>query len=274
MTTTQNDWQPLMLLADAPNGSPTIYCVHGGGGDAEELKPLAKALEGETRFYGLDSRGFDGVRAPFETYEEEAACHVEHINARDAGPYILAGFSGGGGIAYEMAQQILRAGRKVELIIMLDAQEPSTWAIRMSRFDRLKLIPRANFYFLLKIASEKLQNIVEQMLGKGASPSLGEASPPTVKARLYEAFLRSQERYVPSPYTGEIFLIRARSRDWYHVRAGNSLGWDRLVAGRIEVCKIDCEHQDLVRSPVVSQVARVVRERLNRLGINKSSENY
>ncbi len=265
MTSSPDDWNPLTLLADAPNGSPTIYCVHGGGGDLEELKPLAEALKGETRFYGLDSRGLDGVRAPFESYEEEAACLLDHIRARDGGPYILAGYSGGGAIAYEVAQQILRTGGKVELIMMFDSLEPSTWAAPLSRLDRLRLIPKADLRFLRKIAFEKLRYHAEPIQETNRSP--------TAKENVYAAFLRSQERYVSNPYAGEIFLVRARSGVWHHVRAGNTLGWSRVVSGRVEVREIDCEHHELVELPAVSELAQLVRERLRRLGLDKFSGN-
>jgi thioesterase domain-containing protein len=251
-------------MADAPDGSPTIYCVHGGGGDLEELRPLAEALKGKTRFYGLNSRGLDGVRAPFESYEEEAACILDHICAQDPGPYILAGFSGGGAIAYEVAQQMLRLGRKVELIMMFDSLEPSAWAAPLTRKDRLGLLPQADLRFLVKIASEKLGY---------SQPIAGLIAPHTVKAGVYAAFLRSQARYISKPYAGEIFLVRALSGGWLHLRAGKTLGWEKVVTGPIEICKFNCDHHELIMPPKVFELARAVLERLKRLAHQKSSLN-
>ncbi len=49
--------------------------------------------------------------------------HIGQIRSvRPRGPYALAGFSLGGLIAFEMAQQLMQCGEKVELVALVDSQ--------------------------------------------------------------------------------------------------------------------------------------------------------
>ena len=48
------------------------------------------------------------------------------------GPYLLAGYSAGGVVAYEVAQQLTAAGQKVELLALLDTFAPPATMIGRS----------------------------------------------------------------------------------------------------------------------------------------------
>jgi thioesterase domain-containing protein len=257
MATAQSDFQPLVLLADLPGAAHTIYFAHSADGGVEYAQLLANEFGAGVRFYGLVARGTDGEQAPYETYEEEAADLLEHIYARDPGPYILGGYSAGGGIAFEMAQQIVRSGRKVDLVFMFDAVEPGAMSKPLTWGQRLWMLPRTNPYMLLLWPLNRYRYFRDGARRKARAETVGD--------RVFEAFLRAQTRYIAKPYFGDILVARARRATAYHVRAGETLGWERVVKGKIETHEIDCAHLGMFRPPAVSKVADIVRNSLKRL---------
>jgi thioesterase domain-containing protein len=72
---------------------------------------LARRLAPDQAVYGLQARGVFDAGRPDDTIEAIAAHCVETMrNLQPDGPYLLAGYSAGGVVAYEVAQQLI-AGR-------------------------------------------------------------------------------------------------------------------------------------------------------------------
>jgi thioesterase domain-containing protein len=109
-----------------PHGPrPPLFCVHPAGGAVLCYVDLARWLGPDQPLYGLQGPDPRGDREPFGSVEEMAACYVEAIRAvQPRGPFFLAGFSFGGLVAYEMSQQLHRAGLAVALLALLDTGSP------------------------------------------------------------------------------------------------------------------------------------------------------
>ncbi|MDJ0845093.1 condensation domain-containing protein [Crocosphaera sp.] len=119
-----SDWSSLVPIQ--PHGShPPLFCFHAVGGNALTYVDLSYYLGKEQPLYGLQARGLDG-KTPFDTSIEEMASHyLEEILKLDfQGPYLLAGLSGGGVIAFEVAQQLQAKGKQVALIALFDSYNP------------------------------------------------------------------------------------------------------------------------------------------------------
>ena len=92
---------------------PPLFCVHGAGGNVLNFRDLSWGLHHDQPFFALQARGVDGTTRPHRSIEEMARAYVEEIRAlRPRGPYFLAGYSGGGVVAFEMAQQLKALGRR------------------------------------------------------------------------------------------------------------------------------------------------------------------
>ena len=77
------------------------------------------------------AQGVDGRLPALTTIEAMATQYVEAIRTvHPNGPYQLAGYSGGGLIAMEMAQQLKKDGAQVSLVAMIDTLAPSAAAAR------------------------------------------------------------------------------------------------------------------------------------------------
>ena len=74
---------------------------------------------------GLQARGIDGVEPPHASIEEMAAAYLPEIRAvQPEGPYLLAGYSGGGLVALEIARALDAVGERVDFLGFIDTFIP------------------------------------------------------------------------------------------------------------------------------------------------------
>jgi len=115
------EWTALVPIRSAGQRLP-FFAVHGGAGTALLFEPLARRLAPDHPFYGLQAVGLFGREAPQRTVEEMAARYVSEMTAVDPhGPYAIGGYCFGGLVAWEMAHQLVEAGREVSLVAMFNA---------------------------------------------------------------------------------------------------------------------------------------------------------
>ncbi|MEL6470610.1 MAG: amino acid adenylation domain-containing protein [Cyanobacteria bacterium J06623_4] len=114
------------LVAIKPQGSrPPLFYLHAGGGNLLVYRELAFSLGEEQPVYGLQPRGLDGSLMPSTDIQEMATFYISQIKTlQPQGPYYFAGLSTGGLIAWEMAQQLTRAGESVALLALFDTGGP------------------------------------------------------------------------------------------------------------------------------------------------------
>src|SRR4029077_8750398 len=88
---------------------------------------LARELGTDQPVYGLQARPLGGEsQAPHPTIEEMAAEYLEAVRSlQPAGPYLLAGYSFGAVVAFEMARQLTGAGEEVAMLALLDEMVPA-----------------------------------------------------------------------------------------------------------------------------------------------------
>jgi amino acid adenylation domain-containing protein len=114
-------WSSLVPLQ--PLGSkPPLFFVHGWGGDVYCFLELIKLLPPDQPCYGVQAVGLDGKSARHATVEEMAAHYVKEITSfQPDGAFYLTGYSLGGLIAFEIARQLHRLGRRVALLGLFDS---------------------------------------------------------------------------------------------------------------------------------------------------------
>ncbi|KKA30712.1 hypothetical protein TD95_004441 [Thielaviopsis punctulata] len=116
----------LMLQGSSRTATRKLFMIPDGSGSATSYTEIS-TIGRDWAVYGLFS--------PFMTTPEEFKCGVygmaskfiEEVKRRQpTGPYFLAGWSAGGVIAFEMVNQLIKAGDKVEHLIIIDAPCPVT----------------------------------------------------------------------------------------------------------------------------------------------------
>ncbi|MES2634789.1 MAG: beta-ketoacyl synthase N-terminal-like domain-containing protein [Pseudomonadota bacterium] len=261
-------WSPLIAINRGEPGRTPLFCVHGAGGNVLNFKVIADRLGAAQPFYGLQAQGADGRMPPLATIEEMAAQYVEAVHAIDAnGPYRLAGYSAGGMIALEMAQQLKKGGAQVELLVMIDTLSPGASRRKVSLFRKLWLMRRWSLQFALEWPGRRRRNQQAQASYAQALERLarGEPLPPElVEFHLFRNFINAQSQYSPSPYEGDMVLFKARESDTQYLGSGDRLGWEEHVTGEIRVVEIQGSHFSMMAEPGVSELTHALRAELDR----------
>ncbi|MCG3148788.1 MAG: D-alanine--poly(phosphoribitol) ligase subunit 1 [Verrucomicrobiae bacterium] len=284
----QEGWTPpwQTLVAIKPGGSkPPFYCVHGVGGNILEYLDLAKYMDNDQPFYGIQAVGLDGKQRWLETVEEQAAHHIGEIRAfQPTGPYFLGGSSYGGLVAYEMAQQLHRAGQKVALLAFFDTGGPGYpeyldtascvqkwWDYQRYRFA----LHWGNF----RAASgrqkwdyvrEKTTRLVFRVgwyarrFRDRFKKRVAEINLPKVLAQTKKVGEAAADQYVVKPYPGKAVLFRATQQP-PGIRPDPTLGWGPYVLGGIEFYDTPGHHGAIVRDPRAQKLAEQLMDALKKV---------
>ena len=258
----------LVPIVAAGQGRP-LFCVHGAGGNVVGLTALARHVAAERPFYALQARGVDGVAEPFATIEEAAETYLSELRTvQPHGPYHLAGYCGGGAIAFEMARQLVEQGERVALLALLDTFRPGSASPSPSRAAQLaRNWQRHGTRFVAGRVHRRLAAILLSWYTVLSIALHRALSWPVPHAQrdpwLTYAFLRAAARYRPRPYPGRLVVVRAREGEGAG-GIGPELGWSGLAAGGIEVHETPGTHHTLIDEPHVRELALTLRGCLER----------
>ncbi|AGC46603.1 3-oxoacyl-ACP reductase [Myxococcus stipitatus DSM 14675] len=122
---TQSGPCPELLSVNAKGQARPSFWFHGAPGLAQMYYRLSDSLGPEYPFYALQARGVDGRSAPFTTLRGMMDHYIDAIRrVQPHGPYVLGGYSFGGLLAFEAAQQLKQRGEEVQHLIMFDTYPP------------------------------------------------------------------------------------------------------------------------------------------------------
>ena len=268
-------WSPAWpaIVALQPHGDrPGFFCAAGAGTDVLSLVELPRHLGSDQPFYGLQPPGQDGQRAPLGTVDSLAAYFVREMRGiQPRGPYFLGGSSYGGIVAFEMAQQLTRAGEEVGLLALFDTRAPGYPALRRNAPARFHLFHRLGNPFpqpperrwsemrreMFKLWAQRLNTRWRRLAGRALS-----------QESLYLHFLTvafaARRRYRPLPYPRAMTLFRVPAQPSNEIYATDPLlGWGELAAGGLQVVDVEGFHgQPMFHEPYVQGLAAKLRERL------------
>ncbi|MBW4476879.1 MAG: AMP-binding protein [Tolypothrix brevis GSE-NOS-MK-07-07A] len=260
-------WSSLVKIK--PNGSqPPLFFVHPLGGEILCYRDLANHLGSEQPVYGLQPQGLDGEQAPLTSIEDMAAHYIQEIKSiQGNGPYFLGGYSFGGIVAFEMAQQLCKQGEKVGLLVMFDTSRPGTE--RRSPFLKRFLEHINNFvqqgpiYLQQKLVGwrewgtyqirEKYKRFLEK------SNRLPEDDK---HLAIIDANVLAQSQYMFQVYPGQMTLLRTDDKnrdDAVGMHYDPQFGWGELVTGGIDIHYISGSHLSLLEEPNVQLLAEKLK---------------
>ena len=260
-------WSPIVPLTLETKQS--FFCVHPLFGVVLPYMELASALKSECNFYGLQALGLEGKSPPLNRIEAIATYYLEAIQTVQPNePYRLGGWSFGGLVAYEMAQQLRQAGKRVELLAMIDTPAPCS---KLSVYQSLKfLIGTALWSTLPFLLDYGALAINQSRFSRWQWSKLARSIPEASQLRLLDestiapilkviyANAQAAYRYAPQPYVDRITLFRSEEQS---VSNDATLGWSTL-ATEIQLHQIPGNHLSLLKSPHVQTLAEQLRQYL------------
>ncbi|MDD5350311.1 MAG: amino acid adenylation domain-containing protein [Chthoniobacteraceae bacterium] len=271
-------WEPLWaaLVPIRPNGEkPPLFLIHPVGGNVLGYRDLAGHLAPDLPIFGLQAMGLRGTDDAFPCVEAMAAHYLEEIRTvRPHGPYLLVGYSTGGVVAFEMAQQLRARGEAVPLLVLLDSPPSGHWqkpllarlaghfrvALRLPRGEKLRYLSER-----VGLARRRVTGALARLLHleKPVPATPGPQAPaPQVLEDLRAANLRAFSKYRPVPYPGPVILIRAAKRHAFfeEFQCEPDKGWRPFAGGGLTVRDLPGDHGQMLGEPNVTLLARQLQE--------------
>lgn len=235
---------------------PPLFCVAGGGSLAIAFVPLVRHLDPGRPVHALQDPAILGAGLPAWSVREVARRHLREVRAlQPEGPYYLAGHSAGGVIAWEMAQQLARAGQHVGLLVLIDTLRSSAGqTVRQELFGSAGN-PGGSRWSARRMA--RLAGDVWRITRASLRPDRQGSTP-------YELFFRHTEillrRYRPRPWGGPTVVFLASSSE----ARGDTFDWAGLLTGPVEIRHRPGNHVSIFREPHAEGLARELEEALRR----------
>ncbi|ODR22224.1 polyketide synthase Pks13, partial [Mycolicibacterium porcinum] len=258
-----------------------LFVFHPAGGSTVVYEPLIKRLPADTPVYGIER--VEGA------IEERAAEYVPKLLEMHKGPFILAGWSLGGALAYACAIGLKQAGADVRFVGLIDLALPGepidqSQAGMRARWDRYALFAQRTFNVEIpEIPYEELEKLDDEGQVKfvlDAIKDSGVQIPGGIIEHQRTSYLdqRALATIEVQPYDGHVTLYLA---DRYHDDAivfepayatrKPDGGWGEYVKD-LEVVPIGGEHIQAIDEPYIAKVGAHMSEAINRIEAESESK--
>jgi amino acid adenylation domain-containing protein len=230
-------FEPLVALQ--PDGlAPPFFCAGGVTGEILELSPLAAFLSPDHPLYGLQVVGAKGDRA-IRSIPALARHYIELIRTVTTDPFVVGGYSGGGIVAYEMAQQLAEAGSPPAAVVLLDTPAPA-------------ITPATANGEPARNGARRDRRWKKRMLRLVLDAHVVSRRP--VPPRWHDVYrttqgFRALRAYRPRPYPGPVVLLQSRASG-----SPSGLGWEPLALGGLQVVSVPGGHHSMLMPPHVNAV--------------------
>jgi amino acid adenylation domain-containing protein len=250
---------PLVPLNES-TGESKLFIIHAVGGTVHPYAPLAACLAGTFQVYGVEAAGLDEGTAPATSLDAMAAGYLDAIRAaQPEGPYLLAGWSMGGLVAYEIARRLEDLGQQVAQLVLLDPpfalpERTESEGLLASRFaaDTAQALGWADDRpEPTSSASEQLDRVARRVAGDGGDLEAVRAQ----IARRFEVFkanTRMIAGYRPATMLRAPVLLVSALRS---PNAAVQPDWTRLLGPDSALLRVDADHYSFLRPPLVATIA-------------------
>gem|GEM_PF-261590 len=284
------------MLVELKRGGPNcFFFVHDGEGETLLYRNLAQRMPSHFGVYGILPRRLPSVPLADTRISAMAASYLLEVRRRQPhGPYYLGGLCAGGVISFDMASQLEREGEEVELVVLLDAAEPTasprSWMTASRRWHRLEGLlqrpPRAGEATQPE-AGLDVWEVARGAIRKGAATTRYEIAEllTTVSVKLRVGLLRALlsrgstwPGWIPPLTARQIYLAAkpfhtSRVTRANHIVLVNAsegsdanapvsesfedplLGWGRFAGGALESVTTSGGHSSMLQEPQVEMLA-------------------
>jgi thioesterase domain-containing protein/acyl carrier protein len=264
------DDTPSLVVPLQPSGSAApFFCVHPAGGETLCYMELSRHLGEDQPFMAIQAE----ERVGGASIEELASRYLADVRrVQPEGPYHLGGWSMGGVVAFEMAQQLQARGERVAALTLIDARipppgepEPDDVSLLLAAAETLGLSQSLPESFGRRLSELPRNGDGESTLSRARRAGLLPKELGGAEVERLFGVLRSHVKAlyeyapVPSPLRVEL-LIASQHRA--ALRREMSERWEALASGGARVREVPGSHHTLLREPNVATTAALLRESL------------
>lgn len=257
-------------------GEPFFF-IHPIGGNVFCYQELCQLLEEVWPVYALQAQGLDGQQAPRFSIEEMASHYLQLIRSvQPEGPYRLGGWSFGGLVAFEIAQQLHTQQQNIAFLGLIDSTAPE-------ENPPSEMAPAAlleAFAVDLGVQTAEPNDDLSRLTQEGGSTDASlsrlldiakraQVVPPDVELPyirhlwdVYQANRQALLRYRPEPYAGSAWLFRAVPSLAGSAQQIAGADWQRWVEQEVVLCPIVGDHYSILQMPGVKSIAEILKRAL------------
>jgi len=266
-------WSPYAPL-QAGTGGPALWFVHPAGGALFWYLTLLKHLGPTYTAHGLQGHGLYGDHPPLTSIPAMAARYLPVIKAQQpVGPYTLIGYSIGGAIAFEVAQQLVEQGEQVAQLILLDAylyseRLPYPGSEIADEDERLLVrmvgaLPNGQsrqLHTLLRRLPDHAARITYLFEAGRAIGRIPANYTLADLRRMYAAMAAHVDalaHYQPIIYPGQVTFLRCTDRSESEIAPYRP--WSTVARQGVRQVEVPGKHSTLLEEPQVQTVATILR---------------
>ncbi|HEX7829751.1 MAG TPA: non-ribosomal peptide synthetase, partial [Thermoanaerobaculia bacterium] len=274
-------WSPLVPL-QLKGAKRPLFVVHGVGGNVLNYRALSHHLGNDQPFYALQARGIDGTYPPLTRVEDMARLYVDEIRrVQPRGPYLLAGLSFGGVVAFEMAQQLRAAGHKTTLVALFESApvsygrlarqeaygDPTDTLTRRLKVHASELMRRPDraTYFRKKVRRVWRRVVYRAWQLTFAIYEKLRRPLPRALQDVQQANYLALRNYRPSIYPGDVVFFYAEGEPEGFTREKQH-GWSILAGSGVHSEQVPGDHLTMLDEPHVKGLADKLNEWLAERG--------
>ncbi len=261
--------RPFLVPIQVGGDKPPLFCIHAKDGEVLSYWYLAVHLGSDQPVYGLrfNLQGLSDNHPLSVT--GLASCYIRDIRSiQPEGPYYLAGHSGGGIIALEIARLLRAEGQEAALLAMFDSKfkkKRDSFADVMNRnLKETKETHTISEFFLLfhqkVIGKLKKYKQIIQTITYINSPNR------------YKSFIAryvdtevviqcSSKKYELLPYEGEIIFFLPEEH--YRSSSSSLQEWSNLVEN-VKLVETTGNHHNMILEPHVGHLANKLKKYLEK----------
>lgn len=265
----------LHLLHPGKKDKPPLILIHGASGGVLFLHPFAKQLDLDHPIYAFEAPMLHDLRATApDSMAEVAKKYLEVLAEHVPGPYLLGGYSLGGIIAFEMAQQLQEQGCPPQHLILFDTPNPTApvltrdpverllffWSNQNDEPNALRKVARLAQRFATGTIA-RIKHEVETQVSLTASRNLPNSKEHWRHIQCREQHSPLEERYVPKPYSGQLTVLMT---DFVYDKFtwASNLGWD-TIAENLQVLTVTGPHLEIFNPPHLEVLLEATRKCLD-----------
>ncbi len=254
----------------------TLYFVEASMG----MCRLAERLDAQSSFAAVVpissavlEAAVEGRSADLPNLEAMAAPYAELIGSHQAsGPSVLIGHSFGGALAFEVAHQLQRQGKRVDIVVLLDASMRVPW------WDRLKKLTYRRLWWAINWRLGRIRSAAAER-ARALFPRSPHTPVPvtsdSVRGQLYRPFAtvpweilqrvyaKASHSYQGRQLKSFGILFRAQETDRYEHFA--DMGWGGLFSEGLEIITTPGDHMSLFEDANIDHLSHALQECLARL---------
>ena len=254
--------------------APPLFLLHGGDGGALFYRALLPGLGPETPVYILESPALTDDDWLLARKNVEATAHhfitlMQTVQAE--GPYRIGGYSFGGLVAYEMAQQLRATGQSTEHLILFDTENPGVGVRMLTLTERLAAGWRQgglDFSGKVKGLGGRIGTGLKGKLNRDAEAAeartlLDSGTAASGHLRIIQVRLThidAIQGYKVRPYPGSMVLLRSTAENDKYERLPD-YGWGTAVAS-LQIRDVQGNHLELFDPENAGVLASQLRQAL------------